>query len=73
VQPLARHPELLGDLRNRQSIADHRQDGLIPLFSHAQLPHQGSVKDQPKQLSSIPEQRFFEIARGALYAPKVSD
>jgi class 3 adenylate cyclase len=53
VQRLPRHPHLLGDLRNRQPIADHRQHGLIPLLSHAQLPHPGSVKDQPKQLSSI--------------------
>ena len=48
VQRLARHPHLRGDLRYRQSIADHRQHGLIPLLGHAQLPHLGSVKDQPK-------------------------
>jgi hypothetical protein len=53
VHRLARHPHLPGDLRNRPSIADHRQHGLIPLLDHAQLPHLGSVKDQPKQLSSI--------------------
>ena len=34
--------------RYRQPIADHRQHGLIPLLGHAQLPHLGSVKDQPK-------------------------
>jgi hypothetical protein len=39
--------------RSRQTIADHRQHSLIPLLGHAQLPHRGSVKDQPKQLSSI--------------------
>jgi hypothetical protein len=27
--------------------------GLIPLLGHASLPHSGTVKDQPKQLSSI--------------------
>jgi hypothetical protein len=52
-QRLARHPHLLRGLRHRQPVADHRHHGLIPLLSHAQLPHQGSVKDQPKQLSSI--------------------
>ena len=41
VQRLARHPHLLGELRHRQTIADHRQHGLIPLLSHAQLPHLG--------------------------------
>jgi hypothetical protein len=34
-------------------VADYRQDSLIPLLRHAQLPHEPSVKDQPKQLSTI--------------------
>ena len=29
---------------------NHGHHGLIPLLSHAQLPHKGSVKDQPKPL-----------------------
>ena len=53
VQRLPRHPYFRGGLRDRQAIADHRQYSLIPLLSHAQLPHSGSVKDQPKQLSRI--------------------
>jgi hypothetical protein len=47
---LTRHPHLRCHLRYRQAITDH---GLIPLLGHAQLPHQGSVMDQPKPLSSI--------------------
>ena len=53
VQRLPQHPYFRGGLRDRQAIADHRQYSLIPLLSHAQLPHSGSVKDQPKQLSRI--------------------
>ncbi|OVF03971.1 hypothetical protein B0173_02485 [Mycobacterium avium subsp. paratuberculosis] len=34
VQRLARHAYLLGNQRNRQPIADHRQHGLIPLLGH---------------------------------------
>jgi predicted nucleotidyltransferase component of viral defense system len=37
-------------LRHRHTVADHGQHGLIPLLGHAQLPHQGSVKDQPKSV-----------------------
>ena len=40
-----------------RTVADHRRHGLIPLLSHAQLPHPGSVKDQPKQLSGITRNR----------------
>ena len=47
---LARHPDLLIDLRNRQAITNHSHHGLIPLLSRAQLPHPGSVKDQAKPL-----------------------
>jgi hypothetical protein len=46
-------PHLLDDLRYQQSVCDDRHRGRIPLFSHAQLPHGSSVKNQPKQLSSI--------------------
>lgn len=53
MQRLTRHPNLLCDLRYRQSIADHRQHGLIPQLGYGRLPHQGSVKDQLKPLSSI--------------------
>jgi hypothetical protein len=57
---LARHPFLLGDLRHRQSITDHRHHRLIPLLNHAQLRHgnerQGSTeaaaKNQPKHPAS---------------------
>src|ERR1700757_2329069 len=61
MQRLARHPDLLGGLRNRQTITNH---GLIPLLSHAQLPHLGSVKDQPKYFQPSPEAEMSSISRG---------
>jgi hypothetical protein len=69
VQRLPRHPHFLGDLRNRQTITNH---GLIPLLSHAQLPHlkecQGSaetaVKDQPKHSHASPGTEMSNISRG---------
>jgi hypothetical protein len=49
VPPLTtkRRHRLLLQVRSR-SVADYRQHGLIHLLSHAQLPHPGSVEDQPK-------------------------
>ena len=41
MQRLPRHPNLLRRLRHAQTIGNHRQHGLIPLLSHAQLPHEG--------------------------------
>ncbi len=38
MQRLPAHPHLAGHLRDRQTILDHRQNRLIPLLSHAQLP-----------------------------------
>ena len=65
-------PPLLGDLTNRQPLADDRQHGLIPLLSHAQLLHakecQGSteatVKHQPKHCQGSPEAKMSSINRG---------
>jgi hypothetical protein len=57
-------PHLLGDLRYRQSVGDDRHHGLIPLFSHAQLPHGSSVKDQPKHCQASPEAEKSSISRG---------
>ena len=53
VQRLTGHLPRRRDLGHRPTVADHRQHSLVPLLSHAHLPHQGSVKDQPKQLSSL--------------------
>lgn len=53
VQRLTRHPDLLRSLRHRQPVTNHGHNSLIPLLSHAQLPHLGSVTNQPKQLSRI--------------------
>ena len=39
--PSAANPEPGRHARDRLAVADHRQHGLIPLLSHAQLPHQG--------------------------------
>ena len=51
---LARHPEPGRHLGHRLDPSlDHRQHGLIPLLSHTQLPHLGSVTHQPKQVSPI--------------------
>jgi hypothetical protein len=67
VQRLARHPDLFGDLGHRQAVTNNRQHGLIPLLGHAQLPHPASVKDQPKQLSSISRGHTpFEVGRAGL-------
>ena len=41
-------PEPGRHILGRLTVTDHRQHGLIPLLGHAQLPHLGSVKDQPK-------------------------
>lgn len=38
-------------------VADHRQHRLIPLLSHTHLPHLGSVKNQPKPVSSMSRKR----------------
>ena len=58
-------------LSHRAALADHRQDSLIPLLSHAQLPHarecQGSaeaaVKDQPKHCQPSAGGRMPSISR----------
>ncbi len=43
---------LLSHRRHRMALGDHRQHRETALLRHAQLPHPGSVKDQPKQLST---------------------
>lgn len=48
MQRLPRHPDLARHLRNRQPVTDDGQHRLIPLLGHADLPHKGSVKNQPK-------------------------
>ena len=48
-----RRGPLRTELHNCCSDGAPRQNRLIFLLSHAQLPHLGSVKNQPKQLSSI--------------------
>lgn len=48
VQRLPGHLPRRRDLRHRPAITDDRQHRLVSLLSHAHLPHQGSVKDQPK-------------------------
>ena len=68
---LPRHPGLLRSLRHTQPVGDHRQHGLIPLLSHAHLPHgierQGStgatVKHQPKQCHPSTEAKTSNISR----------
>ena len=72
ARPLAPFVQLCNDLTDRQPVTDHRQHGLIPLLSHAQLPHskecQGSaevtVKHQPKHCQASPEGETSSINRG---------
>ncbi len=45
---LPRHPDLSGDVRHRRTRPDHREHRVISLLGHAQLPHPGSVKNQPE-------------------------
>jgi hypothetical protein len=53
TQRLPDHARLLGDDRHVMTVDDQRQNCLTALFCHAQLSHRASVKDQPKQLSSV--------------------
>ena len=53
MQRLTGHLPRRRDLGHRTAITDDRHDRLVPLLSHTHLPHQGSVKDQPEQLSSL--------------------
>ncbi|MDT5355954.1 MAG: hypothetical protein QOJ56_4486 [Mycobacterium sp.] len=72
ARPLAPFVQLCNDLTDRQPVTDHRQHGLIPLLSHAQLPHskecQGSaevtVKHQPKHCQASAETEMSSINRG---------
>src|SRR6476469_8084069 len=53
MQRLPGHTPRPRDLGDRPAVTDHGQDRLVPLLGHAHLLHEESVKDQPKQLSSI--------------------
>jgi hypothetical protein len=48
MQRLPGHAPLLGHRGHLMPLGDHRQHRQIALLGHAQLPHRGSVKDQPK-------------------------
>lgn len=61
MQCLPGHANFVGNLRHTQTIGNHRQRGLIPLFGHAQLPHLGSAKDQPNPLSGITRNQTVEL------------
>ncbi len=53
MQRRPQHTPLLGNQTHRMALGDHRQHRQIAPLRHAQLPHRGSVKDQPKQLATI--------------------
>ena len=54
MHALPRHPEPASHLNDRAPIGDHRQNGLITLLRHSQLPQHGeSVNHHPTQPSRI--------------------
>ena len=60
------HSPLDGDLRDRPTVADDRQHRLVPLFSHAHVPHERHC-DQSAEVAGTPQPKLCDPSAEGLW------